>query len=76
MQIPSKNVRTNKINSNENDKNKFLPLTEWQCRHENYAHHQHTATVATHAITGTYIQHQDVDRTLRGRVNQNDRGQG
>jgi len=28
---------------------------------------------ATHGLDG---QHQDVDRTLRGRVNQNDRGQG
>ena len=28
---------------------------------------------ATHGLDG---QHQDVDRTLHGRVNQNDRGQG
>jgi len=28
---------------------------------------------ATHGLGG---QHQDVDRTLRGRVNQNDRGRG
>ena len=31
------------------------------------------ARKATHGLDG---QHQDVDRTLRGRVNQNDRGQG
>jgi len=31
------------------------------------------ATKTTHGLDG---QHQDVDRTLRGRVNQNDRGQG
>jgi len=31
------------------------------------------ARKATHCLDG---QHQDVDRTLRGRVNQNDRGQG
>jgi len=30
------------------------------------------ARKATHGLDG---QHQDVDRTLRGRVNQNDRGQ-
>jgi len=30
------------------------------------------ARKATHGLGG---QHQDVDRTLRGRVNQNDRGQ-
>jgi len=30
------------------------------------------ARKATHSLDG---QHQDVDRTLRGRVNQNDRGQ-
>jgi len=30
------------------------------------------ASKATHGLQG---QHQDVDRTLRGRVNQNDRGQ-
>ena len=29
--------------------------------------------IATHGLDG---QHQDVDRTLHGRVNQNDRGQG
>ena len=33
----------------------------------------HAARKATHGLDG---QHQDVDRTLRGRVNQNDRGQG
>jgi len=32
-----------------------------------------TARKATHGLDG---QHQDVDRTLRGRVNQNDRGHG
>ena len=31
------------------------------------------ARMATHGLDG---QQQDVDRTLRGRVNQNDRGQG
>ena len=31
------------------------------------------ARKTTHGLDG---QHQDVDRTLRGRVNQNDRGQG
>ena len=31
------------------------------------------ARKATHGLDG---QHQDMDRTLRGRVNQNDRGQG
>ena len=31
------------------------------------------ARKATHGLDG---QHQDVDRTIRGRVNQNDRGQG
>ena len=31
------------------------------------------ARKATHGLDG---QHQEVDRTLRGRVNQNDRGQG
>jgi len=31
------------------------------------------ARKATHGLDG---QHQDVDRTLRGRVNHNDRGQG
>jgi len=31
------------------------------------------ARKATHGLDGT---HQDVDRTLRGRVSQNDRGQG
>jgi len=31
------------------------------------------ARKATHGLDG---QHQDVDRTLRGTVNQNDRGQG
>jgi len=31
------------------------------------------ARKATHGLDG---QHQNVDRTLRGRVNQNDRGQG
>ena len=31
------------------------------------------ARKATHGLDG---QHQDVDRTLHGRVNQNDRGQG
>ena len=31
------------------------------------------ARKATHGLDG---QHQDVDRTVRGRVNQNDRGQG
>jgi len=31
------------------------------------------ARKATHGLDG---QHQDVNRTLRGRVNQNDRGQG
>jgi len=31
------------------------------------------ARKATHGLDG---QHQDVDRTLRGRVNENDRGQG
>jgi len=31
------------------------------------------ATKATHGLDG---QHQDVDMTLRGRLNQNDRGQG
>jgi len=31
------------------------------------------ARKATHGLDG---QHKDVDRTLRGRVNQNDRGQG
>jgi len=31
------------------------------------------ARKTTHGLEG---QHQDVDRTLRGRVNQNDRGQG
>ena len=31
------------------------------------------ARKATYGLDG---QHQDVDRTLRGRVNQNDRGQG
>jgi len=31
------------------------------------------ARKATHGLDG---QHQDVDRTLRGRVNKNDRGQG
>ena len=31
------------------------------------------ARKATHGLDG---QHQDVDRTLRGRVNQNDTGQG
>jgi len=31
------------------------------------------ARKATHGLDG---QHQDVDRTLRGRVKQNDRGQG
>jgi len=31
------------------------------------------ARKATHGLGG---QHQDVDRTVRGRVNQNDRGQG
>ena len=31
------------------------------------------ASTATHGLDG---QHQDVDRTLHGRVNQNDRGQG
>jgi len=31
------------------------------------------ARKATHSLDG---QHQDVDRTLRGGVNQNDRGQG
>ena len=31
------------------------------------------ARKATHGLDG---QHQDVDRTLRGRVSQNDRGQG
>ena len=31
------------------------------------------ARKATHRLDG---QHQDVDRTVRGRVNQNDRGQG
>jgi len=31
------------------------------------------ARKATHGLDG---QHQDVDRTLRGRFNQNDRGQG
>jgi len=33
----------------------------------------HAGEEATHDLDG---QHQDVDRTLRGRVNQNDRGQG
>jgi len=31
------------------------------------------ARKATHSLDG---QHQDVDRTVRGRVSQNDRGQG
>ena len=31
------------------------------------------ARKATHGLDG---QHQDVDRTLRGKVNKNDRGQG
>jgi len=31
------------------------------------------AKKATHGLDG---QHQDVDRTLHGRVNQNDRGKG
>jgi len=31
------------------------------------------ARKATHGLDG---QHQDMDRTARGRVNQNDRGQG
>ena len=33
-------------------------------------------TQARKATHGVDRQHQDVDRTLRGRVNQNDRGQG
>jgi len=33
-------------------------------------------TKARKATHGLYGQHQDVDRTLRGRVNQKDRGQG
>jgi len=33
-------------------------------------------TQAMKAMHGLDGQHQDVDRTLRGRVNQNDRGQG
>jgi len=33
-------------------------------------------TQARKATHGLYGQHQDVDRTLRGRVNQSDRGQG
>jgi len=33
-------------------------------------------TQARNATHGLHGQHQDVDRTLSGRVNQNDRGQG
>jgi len=59
--------------------------------HDQWSHHEETrelpgerdnarnnarctlARKATHGLDG---QHQDEDRTVRGRVNQNDRGQG
>ena len=40
---------------------------------DNARNNARKARKATHGLDG---QHQDVDRTLRGRVNQNDRGQG
>jgi len=43
---------------------------------DNYARNNAKCTKARKATHGLDGQHQDVDRTLRGRVNQNDRGQG
>jgi len=45
------------------------------CRKEN-AWNGARCTRARKTMHGLDGQHQDVDRTLRGRVNQNDRGQG
>ena len=67
---------------------KLLTATDDHCIHEqavteaavNYINEELITLIrctkarkATHGLDG---QHQDVDRTLRGRVNQNDRGQG
>jgi len=46
------------------------------CLKKDNARNNARCTKARKAMHGLGGQHQDVDKTLRGRVNQNDRGQG
>jgi len=50
---------------------------QWSCLEKEIMQKNNArCTQARKATHGLGVQHQDVDRTLRERVNQNDRGQG